>query len=332
MPRSVLKGARRRAMQLTATIATAVAIVVAGAYWFGTTQPPSQPATKAAATAISHIVLIMEENHASTATIGHMPYLDSLRTQYASLTNYYATNYPSLPNYMMLSSGIAVPPLDCSPGSAKKAGIESDDRVGSTPKIRAAELAKSTGNCTSPNDNIFHQLGSNWRVLAESMPKPCTKPTSGEYATRHTMAPYFTDIPAATCIAQDIPYSESTVPNISAAFTVIAPNLINDGHTPAGISKPDAWLKVVVPKILSSAQYATGNTLVEITWDSGSNNCGANCQSHVETVLVNPQLSALTVATKATHASLLRLNEELLGLPLLGAATSAPDIRVALGL
>ena len=50
------------------------------------------------------------------------------------------------------------------------------------------------------------------------------------------------------------------------------------------------------------------------------------------TTFVHPTLSGVVISQPATHYSTLRLNEELLGLPLLGAAPTAPDIRQALGL
>lgn len=253
---------------------------------------------------ISHVVLIMEENKAYTATRGHMPYLDTVANKYALGTDYWATNYPSEPNYMTLTSGHPVPAKDCSPSSS----------------------------CQSTYDNIFHQMNveGGWRVLAESMPSNCDKSNSGNYAVRHTAAPYYTDL-STTCKTLDVPYSKSTTPNVTSAFTLITPNLLDDMHN-GTISAGDSWLKTVMPKILGQSQFTDGSTLVEVTWDSGSNNCGSSCQSHVELVLANPRFSGVKLTAKYTHCSLLRLNEELLKLPLLGCATKAADMRSALGL
>ncbi len=259
------------------------------------TPPPPPPVTM-----IKHVVLIVEENKAYTATVGHMPYLDSLRTQYAQATDYWATNYPSLPNYQRLTSGVSVPTKDCAPSAS----------------------------CQSTQDNIFHQLAGNWSVWAESMPKPCYKSNTTSYVPRHTAAPYYTDL-SAECATHDIVLPASPV--ISSAFTLVAPNMVDDMHN-GTLTQGDAWLKGFVPKLLADPSYQDGSTLIEITFDSGSSNCGANCASHVEAVFINPALAGVTVSTHATHDSMLRLNEELLGLPLLGGAATAPDIRPDLGL
>ena len=257
---------------------------------------------RATTTPITHVVLIMEENHSYSAAMAGMPYLKSLATTYASGTNYWATNFPSLPNYMALTSGHAVPAKDCIPSSS----------------------------CQSTYPSIFGQIPANWRVLAESEPSDCSKINSGNYAPRHTAAPYYTEL-AATCKTYDVPYSASTTPDISAAFTLVAPNLVHDAHS-GTLAAADTWLKAFMAKVLASSQYQSGNTLVEIVFDSGAPNCGASCPSQVPAVLVNPQLSKLALTGKYTHYSMLRLNEELLGLPLLGSAQTAADMRPALGL
>lgn len=256
-------------------------------------------AATARVTPITHVVLIMEENHAYSAALAGMPYLKSLSTTYATGSDYWATNYPSNPNYMALTSGEPVPGKDCTPSSS----------------------------CDSTNKSIFAQ--TSWRVLAESMPKPCDKANAGNYVVRHTAAPYYVGL--ANCATDDVGYSASSTPDISAAFTLVAPNLADDAHN-GTLAQADAWLKAFMAKVLASSQYQSGDTLVEITFDSGSSNCGSACPSQVPLVLVNPQLSKVSLTAKYTHYSLLRLNEELLGLPLLGKAASAADMRSSLGL
>jgi phospholipase C len=248
---------------------------------------------------ITHVVLIVEENHSYSASYGSaMPYLTSLATKYGLETNEKAITHPSLPNYIALTSG-------------------------STGGFTGTDCSPST-SCQDTGSSIFSQTTS-WRVLAESMPSNCYTRDANPYAVRHTAAPYYTKI-ATVCKTQDIPYSKSNTPNISSKFTFIAPNLISDAHD-GTLAQADAWLKTVVPKILATSQYQSSNTLLEITFDEGS---GTN--QTVETVFVNPQVLAKKITLSATHYSLLRLNEELLGFPLLGGASSATDLRPALGL
>ncbi len=261
-------------------------------------------------TPITHIVLVMEENHSYSQTYGTaMPYLTSLANTYGLESNEHSIGLPSLPNYIALTSGNLAKAsggsfigTDCSPASS----------------------------CQSSADNIFHQTGGDWRGLSESMPSNCDHSNSGNYAVRHTASPYYTDI-AAQCSKNDVGYSKTSSPDVSAAFTLIAPNLCDDAHgkkssCTGSLSVADAWLKSVVGAIMSGAQYQSGDTLIEVTFDSGGPN------NTVETVLVNPQIAAKKVTLSTTHYSLLRLNEELLGYPLLGKAASAPDMRSAFGL
>ena len=113
------------------------------------------------------------------------------------------------------------------------------------------------------------------------------------------------------------------MPNISQSFAFITPNLKHNGAS----ASADNWLKQVVGQIMQSSNYTDGSTLIELTWDEGS---GTN--QIVNTALVNPALSHVTLTGNYNHYSLPRLNEELLGYPLLGAASTANDMRPELGL
>src|SRR3979490_2327689 len=55
----------------------------------------------------SHVVLVVEENHSYSEVIGNsaMPYLNRLASQYGLATQYFGNAHPSLPNYLMLTTG-----------------------------------------------------------------------------------------------------------------------------------------------------------------------------------------------------------------------------------
>lgn len=250
---------------------------------------------------ISHIVLIMEENHSPTQAYAAMPYFKSLSQTYGVETNDWGVAFPSLPNYIALTSGSIPADIkgkDCTPSST----------------------------CDDTGTSIFSQ--GSWNVWAESMPKPCYKSNTSLYAPRHTAAPYYTQL-AKTCATFDkvLP----STPTISANFTLVAPNLNDDAHN-GTLAQADTWLKNFIPKLTSQSAYTDGSTLIEITFDTASGNCGSSCASPVALVLLNPRLSHKSVSTKINHYSVLRLNEEELGYPLLGAAKTATDIRAAFGL
>ena len=219
------------------------------------------------------------------------PYLDRLGTECAVATDYSGISHPSLPNYIALTAGTT-------------AGIVDDDNPSAHP-------------LTIPS--IFSLLGSNWRALEESMPSNCDTNGSGQYAVRHNPAAYYTNIRAA-CASQDVPLRP--VPDLSARFTFITPNLCDDMHncsTEAG----DAWLAREVPLILASPQYRAGDTALFITFDE--NDAGGTV---VPMYAIAPSIRpGTTVGQAFNHFSLLRTTEELLGLhPLLGQAATAPSM------
>src|SRR6476660_2009854 len=57
--------------------------------------------------AYDHIVVVVEENHAFNEIIGNpqAPYINSLASGGALLTNYHAVTHPSQPNYLALYAG-----------------------------------------------------------------------------------------------------------------------------------------------------------------------------------------------------------------------------------
>ena len=242
---------------------------------------------------MQHVVLIVMENRSYQAVIGssQAPYLNQIASQCGLATDYQAVAHPSLPNYIALTSG----------GTQ---GISDDGPPAAHP-------------VAAPS--IFSLLNGNWRSLEESMPSNCAQQSSGEYAVKHNPAAYYTDV-TSQCADWDVALVNP--PNISAAFTLITPNLCNDMHdcaTAAG----DAWLAREVPLLLTTAQYSSGNTAIFITWDESD---GGTQQ--VPSLVIAPTVPAgIRVTTAYTHYSLLRTIEQLLRLsPLLGRAATATSM------
>ena len=242
---------------------------------------------------VQHVVFIVMENRAYSEVIGSpdAPYINHLAALCGLATNYQAVAHPSLPNYLALTSG-------------STQGVTDDGGPDQHP-------------ISAPS--IFSLLGSRWRSLEESMPANCDLQSGGEYAVKHNPAAYFTSIRPA-CRSQDVPLS--TVPDLSAAFTFITPNLCDDMHD-CPTSSGDGWLAREVPLLLATPQYLSGQTAIFITWDEST---GSTQQ--VPTLVIAPTVPAgARVASAFTHYSLLRTAEQLLGLsPLLGGAASAPSM------
>jgi hypothetical protein len=239
------------------------------------------------------------ENKSYSSIIGSSaaPYLNRLAAECGLATNYHAVAHPSLPNYIALTSG-------------STQGV-TDDRPPSKHRL------------TGPS--IFSQLGSGWRSLQESMPSNCLLSDAYPYAVRHNPATYFTSVRSA-CYSQDVPLSST--PDISARFTEITPNECNDTHD-CPIETGDYWLSWLVRKLLASAQYEAGNTLVVITWDEDD----YDAANHIPTIVISPSTRVGTRFGGALdHYSLLRIAQQMLGLPCLENSCSAASMRAAFNL
>ncbi|HEU4413294.1 MAG TPA: hypothetical protein VFT65_00820, partial [Candidatus Angelobacter sp.] len=71
-----------------------------------TQAPSATPSPTPAFPAADHVFVVVLENHAFAQVIGSpsMPYLNSLATQHALATNYFANTHPSIGNYFMLTT------------------------------------------------------------------------------------------------------------------------------------------------------------------------------------------------------------------------------------
>jgi phospholipase C len=259
------------------------------------------------------------ENHSFGDIIGNKsqaPYLNSLAAGCGLATNYRVTTHPSLPNYLAATSGLAQARL---------------------PLLSFADCSVSIV-CRTSAPSIFGQ-GESWKAYQESMPSSCDKSNSGAYAVRHNPPPYYTSL--SQCAARDVPYTQLATDlarNALPAFSFITPNLTDDMHD-GTIAQGDAWLARNLPAILASAPYRAGATAVFITWDEGSggypiedcdNASSTDASCRVPTIVISPSTPAgATSKTFFSHYSLLATTEQLLGLPRLGQASSAPTMTSA---
>ena len=239
---------------------------------------------------IQHVVWVLMENkdYASVVGPGSAPYINRLAHRYGVATNYSAISHPSLPNYIALTSG-------------SDQGI-SDDSDPSSHRLNVP--------------SIFSQLpGGASRSLEQGMPSSCAKGDSGEYAVRHNPETYYTNL-GRECTRYDVPFGAK--PDLSARFTFVTPNLINDMHD-GSISDGDRFLQSYVPALMATPQYRSGNTVIFVTWDENEGASG----NRVPCIVISPFTHGVTSSTRYTHYSLLRTTEALLGLPPLGNARSA---------
>jgi len=224
------------------------------------------------------------------------PYINSLANTYGLATDYAAISHPSLPNYIALTSG-------------STQGITDDSDPSSHPL-----------NVPS----IFSELAAGAsRSLEQDMTSNCLMGSAGEYAVRHNPEAYYTNL-GSDCGTYDVPLGP--VPDLSARFTFVTPNLINDMHD-GTIADGDRFLQTFVPALTATPQYQNGSTAIFITWDEGAGSGG----NQVPCIVISPYTHGVKDPTPYTHYSLLRTTEELLGLPLLGNAASATSMRGRFG-
>ena len=238
------------------------------------------------------------ENHSYGQVIGSSsaPYETALAHQFGTATHYASVGSPSLPNYIGATSG-------SSQGIADDAG----------PQTHALTV-----------DNIFRQVratGGTERSFEESMPVNCSDSAVDTYAVKHNPAAYYVGGDDRTaCKADDVPFSGTLPSGPLPTFSFVTPNLCDDTHD-CSVAAGDSWLKGFLPPLLAGADYKAGHTAVFVIWDE---------YTPMPDVVISPTTPPGTVSAQSfDHYALLRTTEELLGLPLLGRAASAPSMRTA---
>ncbi|MEU9475188.1 alkaline phosphatase family protein [Streptomyces sp. NPDC048191] len=282
----------RRARTVVAS-AAALAAAAAG-LWAGIGAESAHAA--GAVPSPDHVVVVVLENHAYSQVIGSSsaPYINSLRSAGASLTQSYAETHPSQPNYYAMFSG-------------STQGVTDDSCV--TPGFSsAANLASEV-----------IAAGRTWASYNESLPSQgSTTCGSGTYAQKHNPWFGFANVPtsSAKTFAQ-FPADYSTLPQMS----YVIPNLCSDMHD-CSVSTGDTWLKNNLGGYATWAK--THNSLLVVTFDEDNRLSG----NRIPTVLYGqPVTAGSSSSTTYDHYDLLRTLEDSQGLTShAGNAAAAQDI------
>jgi acid phosphatase len=233
----------------------------------------------------SHVVLLVEENHSYSEVIGNsaMPNFNRLAAQYGLATQYFAVAHPSIPNYLMLTTGLTESFDDSFSGTI------SDDNV-------VRELVKA---------------GKTWKSYAESIPAPgYVGADSGVYVRRHNPFSYLFDVQNSSAQAANIvPFTQFATDlanNALPQYSFIAPNVDDDAHD-GSLAQADTWLQsnVIVPL---TASPAFQSSLLIITFDEGNQADLDHGGGHVATVIVSPKAKkGFQSLNTYQHPSTLRL-------------------------
>ncbi|AOR34721.1 acid phosphatase [Streptomyces fodineus] len=280
----------------TRTVVASAAALAAVAFglWTGIGEGSAHAA--GAVPSPDHVVVVVFENHAYSQVIGssRAPYINSLKSGGANLTQSYAETHPSQPNYYAMFSG-------------DTQGITDDSCV--TPGFSSAPNLASE----------VIDAGRTWASYNEDLPgQGDTTCSSGDYAQKHNPWFGFGNVPAESAMTFDqFPTDYSTLPQMS----YVVPNLCSDMHD-CSVSTGDTWLKNNLGGYASWAK--THNSLLVITFDEDNRLSG----NRIPTVLYGqPVAAGSSSSTTYNHYDLLRTLEDSQGLTShAGNAASAKDI------
>jgi acid phosphatase len=232
-----------------------------------------------------------------------MPYFNSLVAQYGLATQYFADAHPSIPNYLMLTTGLTETFDDAFSGK-----IDDDNVV--------RELVKA---------------GKSWKSYAESLPAPgYLGADNGLYVRRHNPFTYLSDVQDNPAQAANIvPFTQFAVDLGGSAlpqYSFIAPNLMSDAHD-GSLAQADAWLQSNIAPLLADPAFQSSGLLI-ITFDEGAQTDLDHLGGHVATLVISSRAKkGYQSKTVYQHQSVLRLILAGSGVNTFpGLAATAPDM------
>ena len=275
---------------------------------------PTTRAVKLSGTQVSHVFIVMEENHSYSDVIGNpaMPYLNSLAASYSVAQGYYANTHPSIGNYFMLTTGQI---------------ITNDDSYTQTVTV----------------DNVVRELlaaGKTWKEYSEALPfQGYDGGDTGEYAERHNPLSYMSDVRNDPNQMQNlVPFPQLATDIANHAlpnYGFIVPDLLHDAHD-GTLAQADAWLQTNIAPLLASPDFNTpGGGLLIITFDESEDSDTEFGGGHVVWIAVGPNVNpayppagSLIPVTVYQHQSTCRFMLKLAGVTTFpGAAATAPDMN-----
>lgn len=270
----------------------------------GSSSDPQNPVPAGQPT-FSHVILVMEENHSYSDVIGasSMPYFNSLATQYGLATQYFANTHPSIPNYLMLTTG----QIETSDDGFT--GVISDDNV-------VRELVKA---------------GKTWKAYAESLPSPgYLGGDVSPYVRDHNPFTYLSDVQNSSSQAANIvPFTQFATDLANDAlpqYSFIVPNLNDDAHD-GTLAEADAWLQTNIAPLIASSAFQSSGLLI-ITFDEGDAADVNHGGGQVATLIISSAgKKGFQSTTLYQHQSTLRLILAGSGVTTFpGMAGTAPDM------
>ncbi len=263
----------------------------------GVPEAPDRPVTK--------LLVLVVENHSRDQMRTEMPYTSMLADGYGYATDFHGVTYPSLPNYLAMTSG-------------STHGV-ADDR--SPPKHQLA------------GPSVFGQALAHGRtagLYADGMPSNCDPDSGGDhYQVKHNPWAYYAS-ERTMCQDHDVPATELSdavrqgrLPNAG----MIVPNMCHDAHD-CPLSVADQWIRSTLGTVFDGPDWRSGHLAVVVTADTDDR----NADNRVLTVVVHPSQHHHVVDQRLDHYSLSRLYSSVVHAAPLGHAASAASMSDAFGL
>ncbi|MDH6140200.1 hypothetical protein P3T35_002208 [Kitasatospora sp. GP30] len=251
-----------------------------------------------------HVFTVMMENTDYSEIMNDptdTPFIHSLMSQGATLTDAHGVYHPSDENYLAIAGGDTY-----------------------------TKGATYWPNINSPQRNLgdtIEAAGKSWKAYEQGMGTPCNTTTQYDAKYMPDDAPFinYTDISGnpARCAAHLFDTSQLTTDLRSAAttpnFSWIAADDYYDGEasgngSSTSLQTQDGWLKQTLAPVLSSPAWTQQRSLLVLTWDESESE-GYN---HVATVVLGSQ-GTVPAGTSSPlhydHYSIGRTIESALGLP-----------------
>ncbi|HEV7896411.1 MAG TPA: alkaline phosphatase family protein [Planosporangium sp.] len=257
-----------------------------------TVAPETAAAAAVALPRPDHVVIVVLENHAYGQVIQNpnAPYISSLASQGANLTQSFGVTHPSEPNYLALYSG-------------STQGLTDD----SCPH-------------TYSSANLGQQLIAAGRTFAgysEGMPSDgYTGCNSGRYARKHNPWVNFTNVPASANLRYSrFPTDYTKLPTVS----FVVPDLCNDMHD-CSVATGDAWVKRNLDGYVQWAK--THNSVFLLTFDEDDR----SASNRIPTVLVGQHVTTAASSQQVNHYGVLRTLQDMYGLACIAKTCGASPI------
>lgn len=250
---------------------------------------PSDASTPTPKRKFDKVFVIVLEN-ASASQALRQPYMKSLLSRGAYLSNFYAAEGHSQPNYFAMTSG-------------STHGVTTNDMV----DLDVRHIG-----------DLLEAKGKSWRQYANGYPGDCfLGKASGRYRRRHAPFLSYKNIQRSPARCAYAVKGSSLDADIAAGrlptYSLYIPDNDQNGHD-AGVATADRWLRSAFDKKFSDPRFMRG-MLVVITFDEDDGEHG----NHIYTLLLGESVKAgAQVSSRQDFYTLLRTIEDNFSLGTLG--------------